>query len=525
MKSVNGFIPLCMVAYTLLTQYQLINSSSISEQDERILWMTQPINKKILMPVMLLGSFLSILNQTILNVALPDLMTEFDIHATTVQWLITGFMLVNGILVPVTAFLMKRFTTRQLFLSSMGLLFVGTFISAIAPGFEFLLIGRLIQAAGAGIIMPLLMTVVLVVYPKEGRGAAMGFIGLAMIFAPAIGPVVAGFVIEQYSWRWIFIGMLPLIMIVILLSFKFLVNVSETAKTKLDVTSVLMSTIGFGALLFGLSNAGDKGWESAEVLIFISIGLVFLALFIRRQLISEDPLLNLRVFTYNMFTNTTMISIMVMMVMYADMILLPIYLQTSRGFTVLDTALLLLPGALVNAFMSPVSGKMLDKFGIKPVVIIGLLFTLPAIWGVTSLTETTSYTHLMVRTIFLRIGLSFLTMPLNTAGLNALPTALNSHGSSVTNTVRQVAGSVGTALVVTIYTARSSSHAAQLTHSNSSLSTSQLAQQSTILGTNDAYRFMLVLGIIALVVTLFMPKNVNRKEDGALKEKKLTARR
>jgi MFS family permease len=172
-----------------------------------------------------------------------------------------------------------------------------------------------------------------------------------------------------------------------------------------------------------------------------------------------------------------------------------------------------------------VSGKMLDKFGIKPVVIIGLLFTLPSIWGVTSLTETTSYTYLLIRTIFLRIGLSFLTMPLNTAGLNALPTELNSHGSSVTNTVRQVAGSVGTALVVTIYTARSSIHAAQLIHSDQGLSSSQLAQQSTILGTNDAYTFMLVLGIIAFVDTLFMPKDIQRKEEGALKGKNLTARR
>lgn len=478
----------------------------------------QAINKKVLMPVMLLGSFLSILNQTILNVALPDLMNEFEIGPITVQWLITGFMLVNGILVPVTAFLMKRFSTRQLFLSSMILLLVGTFISAIAPGFEFLLIGRLIQAAGAGIIMPLLMTVVLVVYPKEGRGAAMGFIGLAMIFAPAIGPTLAGFVIEHFSWRWIFIGMLPFIVIVILLSAKFLVNVSETSKAKLDIISVLFSTVGFGGLLFGLSNAGDKGWGSFQVLTYLFIGVIFLILFCHRQLTSSDPLLNLRVFKNGIFTTATIISIMLMVIMYADMILLPIYLQTSMGFSVLDTALLLLPGAIVNALLSPVTGRLLDKFGLKPIVIIGLLFLIPSIWGVTNLSETTTYTYLMVRTIFLRIGLSFLTMPINTAALNALPNDLNSHGSAVTNTVRQVAGSVGTALIITILTARTTSHVTELSI-NPALSPAQLAMKSSILGTNDAYLFMLILSILTFIVTIFMPKENKRKEQNTIKKR------
>ncbi|MGG6313683.1 DHA2 family efflux MFS transporter permease subunit [Paenibacillus macerans] len=477
------------------------------------------INKKILMPVLLLGSFLSILNQTILNVALPDLMKEFAITATTVQWLITGFMLVNGILVPVTAFLMQRFSTRQLFISSMVLLLVGTFINAIAPSFAFLLTGRLIQAAGAGIIMPLLMMVVLVVFPKEGRGAAMGLIGLAMIVAPAIGPTLAGVVIEHLSWRWIFIGMLPLVAIVIPLALKYLVNVSETSKPKLDIVSIVFSTAGFGGILFGFSNAGNKGWGSLEVLSCLIVGVIFLFMFCRRQWTSADPLMDLRVFKDKMYATTTIISVMIMMVMYADMILLPIYLQTSRGFSVLDTGLLLLPGALINALMSPISGRLLDKFGVKPIAIIGLLFTIPAMWGVTHLTETTTYTYLLIRTIILRIGLSFLTMPLNTAGLNALPKHMNAHGSAVTNTVRQVAGAMGTALVVTIFTARTQSHAAGLMESGHALSPARLKEMSSILGTNDAYLFMAVLSIVTLVVTIFMPNQRGGSNRQGIQEK------
>ncbi|MEQ2527293.1 DHA2 family efflux MFS transporter permease subunit [Robertmurraya yapensis] len=481
----------------------------------------QPINRGLLMFVLLLGSFLSILNQTILNVALPDLMNQFDVSATTIQWLSTGFMLVNGILIPVTAFLMKRFSTRQLFITSMLLLFIGTLINATAPSFGFLLTGRLIQAAGAGIIMPLLMTVVLVVFPAEGRGTAMGMIGLAMIFAPAIGPTLAGVVIEHLSWRWLFIGMLPLVAIVIGLSLKFLINVSEPSKAKLDVTSVILSTLGFGLLLYGFSTAGDKGWGDLLVLTFVVAGVIFLYTFCRRQLSSGDPLLNLKVFKYKTFTMTAIINSLLTMVMYGDMILLPIYLQASRGFSVLETGLLLLPGALINALLSPLSGRLLDKVGIKPLAIFGLIFTIPALWGVTDLSESTTYTYLMVRTIILRIGLTFLSMPITAGGLNALPKELNAHGSSVTNTVRQVAGAIGTALIITVMTTSSTNYAEELMQSGNALSKAQLALDSAIHGTNVAYTFTMIAAILALIVTIIMPSTKKASKEKEATDKKI----
>jgi len=468
----------------------------------------QQVKKGLLLFVLLLGSFLSVLNQTILNVALPDLMKQFEVSTTTVQWLSTGFMLVNGILIPVTAFLMKRFTTRQLFISSMVLLLMGTFINAIAPSLAFLLTGRLIQAAGAGIIMPLLMMVVLVVFPEEGRGTAMGFLGLVMIFAPAIGPTLAGVIIDHFSWRWIFIGMFPLVAIVIALSIKYLVNVSETSKPKLDIISIILSTAGFGGMLYGFSSAGSDEWGSPVVLSCLISGVIFIILFSRRQLTSVDPMLDLRVFKERMFTMTAIINILLTVVMYADLILLPIYLQSSRGYTVLDTGLLLLPGALLNALMSPVSGRLFDKFGAKPLALIGLVFVILAIWGVTDLSETTSFTYLMIRTIILRIGLTLLTMPITAAGLNALPKHLNAHGSAVTNTVRQVAGAIGTALVVTIMTTSTNNHAATLIQSGDVMSKSELMKVSSIHGTSDAYLFTEILAIVAFFVTIFMP---NRK--------------
>ncbi|MNO91866.1 Multidrug export protein EmrB [compost metagenome] len=477
--------------------------------------MSQPqpqVKRGLLLFVILLGSFLSVLNQTILNVALPALMEEFSVSATTAQWLSTGFMLVNGILIPVTAYLMKRFTTRQLFLSSMLLLLVGTFINSIAPSFEILLIGRLIQAAGAGIIMPLLMAVVLVIFPVEGRGTAMGLTGLVMVFAPAIGPTLAGIVIEHYSWRWIFIGMLVLVVIVIALSYKLLVNVSETSKQKLDIISIVLSTIGFGGILYGLSSAGDKGWGSAVVLSCLVIGIIFLVIFCRRQLLANDPMLNLRVFKDKMFTITAIINVLVTMIMYGDMILLPLYLQSSRGYSVLDTALLMLPGALLNAAMSPISGRLFDKFGAKPLALIGLIFLIPAIWGVTDLTETTSYGYLMLRTVLLRLGLSLLTMPITTAGLNTLPRQLGAHGSAVTNTVRQVSGAIATAMVVTIMTISAKHHAVELSQSGNLLSKAQIAKDASIFGASEGYIFITIIGVIAFILTLFMPGKMKEKE-------------
>ncbi|EIW15670.1 MULTISPECIES: DHA2 family efflux MFS transporter permease subunit [Pelosinus] len=469
----------------------------------------QQVEKGILLFILILGAFLSLLNQTILNVALPDLMKQFEVSTTTIQWLSTGFMLVNGIIIPATAFFIKRFTTRQLFVSSMVLLLVGTFINATAPNFAFLLTGRLIQAAGAGIIMPLLMVVILAVFPEEGRGAAMGIIGLVMIVAPAIAPTLAGFVIGHFSWRWLFIGMFPLVVIVIALSLRYLVNVSETSKPKLDIISILLSTAGFGGILFGFSSAADKGWGSVVVLGCLILGTICLVLFVWRQLMSSDPLLNLQVFKNRMFTITTIILVLSTMVMYADIILLPIYLQESRGYTVLETGLLLLPGALLSALMSPISGRLFDKIGAKPLVVVGLLFSITAIGGFTNLSETTSYHYLMTNTIILRIGMSLITMPVNTGGLNALPKHLTADGTAVSNTVRQVAGSVGTALPVTIMTMRTQSHAAELLQSGDILSQSQIIRQASILGISDAYIFTAVIVITAFLVTIFMP---NQKE-------------
>lgn len=453
--------------------------------------------KKILLIIMITGTFFSTLNQTLLNVALSDLMVVFNVNTSTIQWLATGFMLVNGVLVPITAYLMKRFSTRQLFISSLLFLLIGSIVAACANNFAVLLTGRMIQAVGAGIIIPLMMTVIVYLYPAEKRGAVMGKIGFAIIFAPAIAPTLAGVILEYLSWRWLFLIMIPFVAVIIILASKYLVNVAETSKAKLDIVSVIYSTLGFGFVLFGFSSAGSRGWDDLVVLTSIGGGLLITILFCYRQIKSVEPLLNLSVFKYKVFTMTTVVNIVITILMYADLILLPIYLQDGRGFSALDAGLLLLPGAIINAILSPVTGKLFDKFGAKPLFILGTGLIAVSMLAVVDLSPATTTIYILVRTILLRIGLAFITMPLNTAALNALPKELASHGSAINNTVRQLAGAIGTAVIMTIYTI-------QLVNVPLESNTAYINAAS------NTYFYMFVISILAFIITWFTPKKTSK---------------
>ncbi|WP_445323559.1 DHA2 family efflux MFS transporter permease subunit [Paenibacillus sp. FSL R7-0179] len=473
---------------------------------------------------MILGAFLATLNQTIMSVATPELMHDFNITAATAQWLTTGYMLVNGVLIPITAYLMQRFTTRELFQASMFIFFAGTLVSALAGSFPVLLTGRMIQAAGAGIIMPLLTQVILTLFPREKRGAAMGMVGLAIIFAPAIGPTLAGYIMERYSWEMMFYGMLPLTVIVIVCGFIYLKNVAERSFPKIDITSVILSTIGFGTLLYGFSRAASAGWSSAEVLLSLAAGAVSLGLFIWKQLTSESPLLDLRAFQYNMFSLTTVISVAVTIVMYADMMLLPLYLQNARGFTAMESGLLLLPGAVIMGALMPVTGKLFDRFGAKWLAIIGLTVTILTTLSFVILTDSTSYGYLMLMSTGRRIGMALLLMPIQTLGLNQLPSRLNSHGTAISNTVRQVAGAVGTSLLVTVMTSRTASHFQDIMASGGAAGDTQqhMVMEASIQGINDSYLVIVGIGIIGLLLSFFI-KQVGQAKEPAPKQPAIIA--
>jgi len=464
------------------------------------------IKKGMIVFILILGTFLTALNQTVMSVGTPALMNDLGITAATAQWLTTGYMLVNGVLIPISAFLMKRFTTRQLFQSSMILFLAGTLVSGVAASFPILLTGRVIQAAGAGIIMPLLFNVVLKLYPPAKRGAIMGMVSFAILFAPAIGPTLAGYILDIFPWQVMFYGLLPLVVIVILSGHFYLKNVSETSKAKVDLNSALLSTVGFAGVLYGFSAAGNSGWLSLEVIITLMLGVISLGLFAWRQLVSEDPFLDLRTFKYGTFALTNIINIGITIIMYADMILLPLYLQNSRGYTAMESGLMMLPGAVLMGLLSPVAGKLFDRYGAKWITIIGLFITIVTTIPFSLLTESTSYTFLLLMSTGRRIGMALLITPIQTAGLNQVPTSLSAHGSAIWNTIRQVAGAVGTSLLVTVMANSSNSHLQNLKAGGQSNGITEQAMllESSIHGVNVAYFTIVIVGVISLILSFFI---------------------
>ncbi|HDR6287027.1 TPA: DHA2 family efflux MFS transporter permease subunit [Bacillus cereus] len=514
-------------------------------QKKQISTPVENVNVKAVVAVLILGMFVSILNQTIINVALPPLMNEFNVSTSTAQWLITGFMLVNGILVPISAFLVSRFTYRKLFVAAMLFFTVGSIICAISGNFTMMMTGRVIQAVGAGILMPVGMNIFMTLFPPHKRGAAMGLLGVAMILAPAIGPTVTGWVIENYSWNLMFYAMFIIGLIITFLSLKFFTLAQPVSKTKLDVFGVVSSSIGLGSLLYGFSEAGNNSWTSAEVVISLIIGVIGLALFIWRELTTDNKMLDLQVFKYPVFTFTLVINAIVTMALFGGMLLLPVYLQNIRGFTPIESGLLLLPGSLIMGIMGPVAGKLFDKYGIRPLAIIGLAITTYATYEFTKLSMDTPYSVIMTDYIIRSIGMSFIMMPIMTAGMNALPMKLISHGTATQNTSRQVAGSIGTAILITLMTQQTTAHVADygnmLTTSNpilvdkihgmgqslaalagsaqagDAMSTQllygQISKLSAINGINDAFLIATILAGIAWVLSFFLPSGnkPNRK--------------
>ncbi|HFO0889970.1 TPA: DHA2 family efflux MFS transporter permease subunit [Staphylococcus aureus] len=493
------------------------------------------VSRGKILAALLFGMFIAILNQTLLNVALPKINTEFNISASTGQWLMTGFMLVNGILIPITAYLFNKYSYRKLFLVALVLFTIGSLICAISMNFPIMMVGRVLQAIGAGVLMPLGSIVIITIYPPEKRGAAMGTMGIAMILAPAIGPTLSGYIVQNYHWNVMFYGMFIIGIIAILVGFVWFKLYQYTTNPKADIPGIIFSTIGFGVLLYGFSEAGNKGWGSVEIETMFAIGIIFIILFVIRELRMKAPMLNLEVLKFPTFTLTTIINMVVMLSLYGGMILLPIYLQNLRGFSALDSGLLLLPGSLIMGLLGPFAGKLLDTIGLKPLAIFGIAVMTYATWELTKLNMDTPYMTIMGIYVLRSFGMAFIMMPMVTAAINALPGRLASHGNAFLNTMRQLAGSIGTAILVTVMTTQTTQHLSafgeELDKTNPVVQDHmrELASQyggqegamkvllqfvnklATVEGINDAFIVATIFSIIALILCLFLQSNKKAK--------------
>ena len=451
-------------------------------------------NAPVIAGVFLLGAFVAFLNSTFMNVAIPDIMKELNISVSTAQWLSTGYMLVLGIMIPFTAFLIDRFKTRTLFFMSIGLFTVGTILGATATNFDTLLAARLIQAAGAGIVMPLMQTVFLIIFPIEKRGLAMGIVGIVIAFAPALGPTLSGWIINSYPWRYLFYVTLPLAILDLILGAFLLKNVTETKKVSIDLLSSVTSILGFGGLLLGTSNAGNDGFGNVNVYLPLIVGIVALIIFVVRQLKMEEPMLNLTVFKNKTFTSSTII----VMIAYAGLIsselIIPMYLQQVRGVSAFTAGLILMPGAIVMGIVNPITGKLFDKIGARALALIGLLIYAGGTFAFGFLKVSTTEMYVLIMYAIRFLGLSMFLMPLTTSGLNTLDRKLYSHANAVNNTMRQVAGAIGTSVLITLMS-KSAEH-------------SGIADPTKALihGMNVTFMVASVLAVVSLVIAFLTVK-------------------
>lgn len=455
--------------------------------------------------ILFTGAFVAIFNQTLLNIALPEIMADFGIEAATAQWLVTGYMLVNGILIPASAYFIQRFSNRAIFIVAMSLFSLGTLIAGLAPTFAFLLAGRLLQASGAALMMPLLMNVMLAAFPVEKRGTAMGYFGLVMVVAPAIGPTLSGFIVQNYDWRVLFFIVLPVALIPLLLGIFKLKNLTfQNREISLDKFSLVLSSLGFGGILYGFSSAGTLGWSNPVVYLTIAVGLISLALFILRQLKLEEPLLEIRIYKYPMFALSSVISIVLSMSMFSAMILMPIYIQTIKGISPINSGLLMLPGALIMGMMSPITGRLFDKWGAKVLAIPGLSLVVITTFLFSQLSLDTSYWQIMIIYSIRMLGISLVMMPVMTNGLNTLPMKAYPHGTAINNTLQQVSGAIGSAFLITLMNTRTESAAADLMASGTAAE--NIGNMAMLEGINFSFFVSTFIALTALLLAFFIKK-------------------
>lgn len=407
--------------------------------------------------VLIVSAFVVILNETIMNVALPTLMDEFGVSSSAIQWLATAFLLTMSVVIPTSGFLLNRLSIRTVFLIAMSLFSTGTLLAGLAPGFEVLLAARVVQASGTAVMMPLLITTVLDLVPSHRRGAVMGNVSIVISVAPAIGPTLSGLILSSLSWRFMFFLVLPVALTALILGSRLLPVDKKRSTARLSVPSLLLSIPAFGGLVYGLSGIGSPDAATQQIaVIALAVSLVCLLAFVMLQLKlqrSNAALLDLRPFKFRQFSLALALMVMAMLALFGVIILLPIYLQNVRGLDVLSTGLMLLPGGVLMGLLAPMVGKLFDKVGARPLLVPGGLLLAAVLFGYTQLNAGTPLPLIIGLHLLMSVALACIFTPAFTAGLNPLPHSLHAYGSALLSTLQQLGGAAGTALLVGVMAA------------------------------------------------------------------------
>ncbi len=443
-----------------------VTLGKVEADESRVVWL------------LLAAAFVAILNETTMGVAIPHLIVDLGITAVAAQWLTTAFMLTMAVVIPITGFLLQRFTTRTMFVAAMSLFAAGTLLAFLSPGFPLLIVARVVQASGTAIMLPLLMTTLMTVVPPQSRGRMMGRVSVVIAFAPAIGPTLSGFLLDTVGWRWNFGVILPIAIIALVVGARWIRNLGETSTVPIDVLSIVLSAFGFGGLVYGLSRIGGSGAhagatsadaaaaEAASTVVLIvslSVGAIALALFVWRQIAlqrTDRALLDLRVFrSLNFSLSVGQLAVM-SMAFFGVITVLPLYLQNSVGLSAFESGLVVLPGSLAMGVAGPLIGGIYDRWGTRVLLIPGAILVTVLLWLFTQLNESTPVWYLVLTQTLLSVGLALSFTPLFTASLGSLEPRFYSYGSAIVSTVQQVAGAAGIALMVTVLSSVSASAAA-----------------------------------------------------------------
>ncbi len=461
-------------------------------------------DKQRMIGVLLVGTFITVLNAMLLTSALPAIMNDMGVSATTVQWLTSGYSLTEAVVIPLAAFLMGRFDTRKLFLGGMTIFAVGSIVSAVAPVFGLLLLGRVLQACATGFVMPMVFSVILLIIPRERRGSAMGAIGLIIGFAPTIGPSLSGVLVDTVGWRSIFAIVAVCAILVVIGALKAVKPYGDFKRSRFDVPSFLFSTIGLICLLYGLSSLSSSTNIALNIGLIV-IGVALLALYARRQLHLEQPMLRVDILrTRNYRVAVICVAVFQATVMGVGTIM-PLYIQGALGHTATVSGLALLPGAAISACAGLLSGRIFDSRGVRIPVLCGIVIIICGAAGFTLLGIDSSIIAVGVAYGLLVIGMQFVMTPLNTWGVNSLANEAIQHAQSTSNTINQVAASFGIALLVTVSSAVSGSTAAGS------------AAEQLFAGYHASFYVVVALAVIAaiLIIVLVRDKKVAKETAGA----------
>jgi EmrB/QacA subfamily drug resistance transporter len=480
----------------------------------------------ILVPLLAIiaGVFMVVLDSTAMNVALSTLVKDFGTDLNTLQWVVTGYMLAQASVIPLSGWLSDRFGAKTVFISAIVLFTIGSILCATPNSAEWLVVFRVIQGLGGGCVLPVAMAYVYRLSPISKVGVVMGIMGIPVLFAPAIGPVLSGWLVEYHSWRWIFLINIPIGIVCVLIGLRKLPKVDRTQVPGVDKYGMILGPLAFAALSYGVSQ-GAESWTSDKTLIGLAVGVLALLAFVVVELRSSTPLLELRVLGSIDFTSGILVQWVAQFALYGALFLLPQFLQQARGFGAFDTGLTLLPQAIASGLIMPVAGILFDKIGVRWLVVCGLSLVSGALYQYSHVDLTTESRDVILPLIMCGAGMGMMMMPMNTHLLNKAPRHLVNRVTSLTNSMQQVINSLAVSTLVTILSSRATARgiemqeaAAQSGISADNASPEALKQAGQIVlakGFDDTFHIMMFVAIGGAVLGLLLRRGRSAQEDGS----------